>query len=363
MTSSASRPAHPWRKLLAGFFAALALIGVVLGGALAAFDPYGATPLRRSGEPALMDLNQRYMYPQVIRTHLFDGAVFGTSTVRLLDPKQLDAAFGARTANFAMNSATAWEQAQIAALFLRETAEARIAIFGIDPLWCAEDADSAEKRITSRGFPDSFYDANPWNDWRHLFNLRSIEIAWRLALHRLGLMAPRLPLNGYEVFTPDERAYDLGRARVHIYDDTGFSRDAPANAPPAPDVDRAVMRFPALAWLDDLLARTPAGAIRLVVFPPAHAAGIYPTASREGARLEECKARVAAIAGMRGATMVDFRLSNPITRDDSNFWDHLHYRLPIARRIEQGLADAWATGRDDPDGFYKVPTWSGRSAS
>ena len=97
----------------------------------------GARPLRpvRLGHDTagpIMDLNQRFMYPQIVRSRRYDSAVIGTSTVRLLDPRQLDALFGGHFANLAMNAATPWEQTQIAGLFLRETAQPRTLIFGID---------------------------------------------------------------------------------------------------------------------------------------------------------------------------------------------------------------------------------------
>ena len=72
-----------------------------------------------------MDLNQRFMYPQIVRSGRFDAAVFGTSTVRLLDPQRLGAAFGGRFANLGMNAGTPWEQMQLADLFLRHVPRPR----------------------------------------------------------------------------------------------------------------------------------------------------------------------------------------------------------------------------------------------
>ena len=69
-------------------------------------DPYGANPLRVPFERPLMDINQRFMYPQVLRSGEFDSAVFGTSTIRLLKPSDLEAVFGGDFANFGMNAAT-----------------------------------------------------------------------------------------------------------------------------------------------------------------------------------------------------------------------------------------------------------------
>src|SRR3712207_6914903 len=62
--------------------------------------PY--TTLFRSPSP-IMDINQRFMYPQIVRSGRFDAAVFGTSTVRLPDPRKLGRAFGARVANLGLD--------------------------------------------------------------------------------------------------------------------------------------------------------------------------------------------------------------------------------------------------------------------
>ena len=48
------------------------------------------------------------------------------------------------------------------------------------------------------------------------------------------------------------------------------------------------------------------------------------------------------------------RLANPfaLTRNDTNYWDNLHYRVPIATRIAKDLAAAVFTGRESDDGSY-----------
>ncbi|PSC03706.1 hypothetical protein SLNSH_17325 [Alsobacter soli] len=341
-----------WRSMLAQ--AALAFVGLVglTAAFLLAFDPYGAAPWSGGKPPALMDLNQRFMYPQVVRSHRFDSAVFGTSTIRLLNPDRIDQLFGVRSANLAMNSATAWEQSRIADLFLRETPHPKLIIMGLDPLWCEEDADSPAKRLTFRAFPDSFYDDNRWNDWPHLFNLKGLEVAWRLAAHQFGLMRERLGANGYEVFTPPESQYDLQKARSHIYEGGGPQS---ALRPPVQvsGEQRASWRFPALDWLSSLLGRLPPETRAVLVFPPRHVNGQDAEGSLGKARDAECKARVAKVAAGR-ATVVDFRFPSAITRRDENFWDSLHYRLPIAERIATGLHEAVKGGGDRDGGVYHV---------
>ena len=71
--------------------------------------------------------------------------------------------------------------------------------------------------LTFRAFPPWLYDESRLDDYAKLLNLRSVEIAGRLALHHAGMMPERIRGDGYEVFVPDETLYDVERARFHIY--------------------------------------------------------------------------------------------------------------------------------------------------
>ena len=321
-----------------------------------AMNPYGNLPSIVLPRHLIMDDNQRFQYPWIVRSGTFDSLIVGTSTSRLLVPKAFEAQFGGRFANVAMNAATAWEQAQIANLFLRhaqKTGKApRTLVVGLDYVWCTEDADT--NRTTVRGFPEWMYDANPWNDLAYMYNTRSIEIAGRrLAAALLG-KTPRLPDDGYEVFTPPESAYDLAKAQAKIYGSAPRRLPPPKVPPDRPSAsERAAWKYPALAWLDALLAsgrwqRT------LLLWPPVHVIGQPTPGTTAAVREAECKAKVAAIAARYGTPIVDFRLASKITTEDTNYWDHLHYRIGIADRVQAGIATALATGRDDPGGDWRV---------
>ncbi|WP_407524506.1 hypothetical protein [Methylobacterium oryzisoli] len=332
--------AGAWRRFVGTVLAVAAAAGLAILGFIAAMDPYGlrAAPGRPPGP--IMDLNQRFMYPQVVRSGAFDAAVFGTSTARLLDPESLDAALGGRFANLAMNAATPWEQVQLARLFL-DTVQVRGVVFGLDANWCDAKADA--KRLTFRAFPAWLYRSDAaWRGLLHQWNLQSLQIAGRVLLHRLGRMPERIRHDGYEVFTPPEASYDAARAATHI---RTWEREDPSVGPGP---------LPALDWLDALLAALPPEARRLVAFMPVHVGAQAPPGSPGAEREAACKARAAAIGRSRGATVVDFRIPSGVTTRDANYWDPLHYRLPIAARVVAALARAEASGADDPDGFYRV---------
>ncbi|XYD11716.1 hypothetical protein R1A27_22555 [Methylobacterium sp. NMS12] len=314
-------------------------MGIALVGFVAAVDPYGLRAAPGHPPGPIMDANQRLSYPQIARGGPFDAAVFGTSTARLLNPQALDAAFDVRFANLAVNAATSDEQARLAALFLARR-PVRAVLFGLDAPWCAADPPAR----TANAFPDWLYADRAPGDVLRQVSLRSVTTAVRTGLAELGLVQARIRGDGYAVFTPPEARYDLDRAQAHIR--AGRVDSTSAELPDAP--------MPALDRLDDLLGRVPVEALKIVAFMPVHAAAQGSPGSAAARREEACKARAAMIGKRRGAVVVDFRRFSPLTTRDANYWDALHYRLPVAARIVSDLARAVATGRDDPDGVYRV---------
>jgi len=306
-------------------------------------DPYDIIPFSLPIERPIVTISQRYMYSMVIRSRRYDSFVIGTSTARLLDPERLNQLFGARFANLSMDSMTAWEQQKVARYFVRMVGPPKVLIIGLDLVWCEQDADRA--RITFRGFPDWLYGDDSWNTYLNLLNWATVEVAGRLVGYHLGVYPPRIRDDGYGVFTPPEDQYDLARARGHIW-----GKHAPEVQPVVPAVQlsaeqRGALTFPAHAWLEDLLAQRPATTRTILAFMPTHVAGQPRPGSEEFAIEQVCKARIAAIGRRHAAVVADWRISSPTTRNDANYWDSVHYRLPVADRLAQEIARA-ARGYD-----------------
>lgn len=330
-----------WRCWIRTIAVSGLVAGGLTGGFVVAMDPFGLRV--GAGQPArpLMDINQRYMYPQLVRSGAFDSAVLGTSTMRLLDPAILSQAIGGRFVNLAMNAATPWEQTQMAQLFAQGPRRPATVIWGLDQTWCDGDATSAQKRLTPRPFPPWLYDGPGWLDAGRQLNLTSLEIAVRLLGQRLGYLPARIRGDGYEVFTPPEASYDLARARRHLYPASdGVAPDLSPLVPPAvaSAQERANWRFPALDWLDQALARFPPETRRLLVLPPTHVSGLPRPGSLDAQRYDACKSTLRELAARQGATLVDYSHRSSVTAVDENYWDPLHFRLPIARRVEAELA-------------------------
>jgi len=339
-----------WRRfvlaVVGGFGAIIAFLAIFI----VLMNPYGNLPKLVFSEHAITDINQRFQYPALIRSGRYDSIVIGASDARLLRPQMLDEAFGGHFANLSMNAGQAWEQYQLVDLYLRQPGKTRMLLMGLDRLWCDVDAD--EDRVTFRGFPDWMYDDNPWNDLSYMLNRQTVEISARRLAVAAGFKYARFA-DGYEVFTPPESAYDKVKVRNKLWGKAGPREIEPVTPPYAPsEEERASWQYPAHPWLEEILSRFPGRIV--LAFMPAHVSAQPVPGSKKAARAEACKQRIAEMAKQHKASFVDFNIESEITSKDDNYWDRLHYREAIADRIVADLAEALTTGKDDPNGDWRV---------
>ena len=290
-------------------------------------DPWDALPLSPPLPRVPISSNARFSHPAIARNPHFDAAVFGTSTARLLRPVDLDPLFDAHFANLAMNSATAWEQTQLLSVFLSAHPTPKALIIDIDGAWCSPTAD----RLTPRPFPTWIYRNNRWPGYREMLTPYAVQEAANQALVLLHLKRQRYGSDGYTSFVPPDTAYDPARV------DAAFARwPATDQTPISPNLPQP---FPALDLLQPALQTIPTTTRIILFFPPAHIEQQGDPGSRTAIRWAQCKAHVAAIADGR-ATVLDMLLPSTITRDRTNYWDPLHYRVSVARRIAALLGGA-----------------------
>ena len=349
MTSSTSS-SDPWRRFCGRLLGASLALAAIVYAFVVILDPFDTLTLSPPFDRSPITTNARYAFPALARSPAFDSMILGTSTSRLLRPAELDPLFGARFANLAMNSATAYEQWRLGMLFARHHPAAKVVLIGLDIVWC-ETGDSIA-RYTERSFPEWMYDDNPWNDYLEQFNLYAVEQAGIQFGVLTGLRPRRYGRDGYTDFLPDDAAYDVARARTHLYPD-GRAILTPVDPPARMTTEeRRALRFPALPELDDLLHALPK-AQKILFLVPYHIAGQVRPGSREAIVWGECKARLAALAAAAPRTrLVDFMIPSPVTRADDNYWDRLHYRVRIADWLARSLrAAADGPPRTEPGGY------------
>lgn len=328
-----------WRRFLGAALATAALGGAAAVLFIILMNPFNNLPNLLSFERVLLSDNQRFSYPAVIRSGEYDGIIVGTSTMRLVPPEILNKGLDANLAAMAMNSGMAWEQSQLVDLFLRLTPEPRAVIFGLDHVWCRTNA--AEKRITFRGWPEWMYDDDPWNDLPQMFNTKTLKLGVSRISHALGLgFRPQYDRSGYGVFTPPEDAYDAEKAYRLIWRTIDPNRGPRVPPQEMTDAEIAALDFPAVAWFEDLLARTPPSTLRIAVFTPIHISAMPRPGTRWELQERECKRRLRDVADRYDVIYLDYRVASEITTNDLNFWDHLHYRMPIAEKIAREIVEA-----------------------
>ena len=328
-------------------------LAVLLGGSIWIIDPYDHLPFSPPLERKPLAHNQRYSYPAIARNPVFDSAIIGTSTARLLRPDDFNKALGARFANLSMNSARAYEQARLFEVFARTHRAPKFVIVGLDTVWCKVGKEL--KKYTFRRFPEWMYDANPWNDIPHLLEFKTFEVVGRQAGYLLGLRKPRYGYDGYADFLPPAHEYDLEKVRKKIYGAPGpRQREVPAAPPPGIESKRASWTYPSHPLLEEILNRLPDVTRKILIFVPYHHFKIPVPNTVDAARWEECKMRIVKMAGRHSNTVVlDFMIPSRITERDENYWDVLHYTAEIADRMVELIARG-AEGKPARNGEYAI---------
>jgi hypothetical protein len=352
-TETATPRRDRWRSYLVTLIVGSLLSFLAMAALIVAVDPWKALPAALPIERLVSSDNQRQLYPMLLRTRSFDSFVFGSSTGMLIDPDRLNEGLGGRFINLSLTDGHAWEQLELLRLVLSRNPEPRTLLFTIDWVWCVPDLTRTETQI--RRFPLWIYRDVSWSNLWRVLNVEALSHSVRTLRYFVGNYRPTIRANGYWAFTPREASYNLETARTKIYGQ-GPRAPQPPVVPPevVSDADRSAWSFPALDRLDGMLARLPAATRVLFVSMPVHAAVQPRAGSIEHQREAVCKQAIARVAASRNSTLIDFRIPSEVTRADENYWDPLHYRVSIARRLEQSIAAAAASGQSDPDGFWRV---------
>jgi hypothetical protein len=333
MNSSISN-SERWRRFFVRLLGVAAGLGLFIYVFIVTVDPFDVLALSPQFDRVPVASNARFAFPSLARSRRFDSVLVGTSTSRLLRPARLDRLLHVRLANLAMNSARAYEQSRLLQLFAWNHAAPRLVMIGIDDPWCVTGAHY--DRYTYRAFPEWMYDTGAkWHGYLKMFSLYALTQAIQEFRILIGIKKERYGADGYTDFLPDDRLYDAARAVSHL-------RAAAAHANgPAAARDPSTLRFPTHVLMGSALGELPAETRKILFFVPYYLGIQGRPGSERAAVLRECKRRIARLAGgIPNTAVVDFMIPSPITRDPTNYWDPLHYRVAIADRLVDDIATA-----------------------
>ena len=343
MISSISSSEAAWRRFATALLLAACVPGVVVYLFIVLVDPWGMLPVHLPLARVPISTNARFSFPALAVSPRFDSVIVGTSTSRLLRPAMLDGPFGARFANLAMNSATAWEQDEILSLFARSHPDARAVIVGLDAAWC--QAGPGSPRLTGRAFPVWMYQGAGALGFLHMFSLYALQEAFNQLAASIGIKRSRYGSDGYTNFLPPDRAYDRGRVDALFARWGSVSRAPPARSPLLPYVE----------GLGSLLSTLPAASVKILFFPPITVETMGVPGSGVRAAWDACKRDAALVASkVPNARVMDFALDNAIDRSRENFWDPIHYRVAIANSVMRSLGQS-VQGSNRPRSVPRTP--------
>ena len=310
-------------------------------------DPWDALPLSPSLPRKPVTTAARYALPMLARSPQFDSAVIGTSTMIQLNPDRLDRLFGAHFVNLAILKATSYEQARLLQVFLDAHPTPRFVMVGLDVRWCDPQP---QPQYTDYEFPEWLYEQVRWSGYLRMFNLFAVQEAGRQLWAILGLKQARHGIEDSFAYAEADQRYDTVRAHEKIV----AEGTVPGPADPTAPVER--FTYTTYRRLAMALAAIPASARKLLVFVPFVLAYQGPEGSPTHAYWAECKRRISSLARNQPNTIVaDFMIPSPITEDETNYFDVVHYRPKIADQMAADLARASA-GLPSTDGDYRLLT-------
>ena len=329
--STSSSDSRAWSRWLATFVGLSALGACVVFALVILVDPYDSGHFGFIGIKGIRDESPRTANASRGRDPQFSAAVFGNSTGQLLKPAELSQATGVRFVQLTVPGTGPREQLVLLRWFVRHHARADALVIVTDPVWCTDDPALP----ISSPFPFWLYSESPVEYLGRLFSSRALGRWVRRVQLGLGLRTPSAP-DGY-----------------WNYELLGHGEFRPGTPPSEPADSAAVAetQFPAIEQLAGFIANVPNVPV-ILVMPPMIASNIPRPGTRGAERLAACKAALARlVAGRPHSNFLDFHVDDPLTRDQKNFLDPVHYRAPIARRMEQRIAESLRVGNGGPTTF------------
>lgn len=315
-----------WKSFAATLVGTAVLLATAFLGCAFLIDPYdtGRSPLRL--KEGVRPQGPRTALASRGRDAQFQGAILGNSHIQLVSPERLRAATGIPFVSLIAPGSGPREALATLDWFLRHHPgpAARAVVVGIDPGWCSPSPAPHRERpfpywLLSRSLRD------------YLAGLMRYDLGEELLRHLAYQSSPaaeRARPDGYWDYD-DGRAHPerpQRQAELSQFAETGGGN---GHGP-----------FPAATDLEAAMGAAPGTAL-LLVRPPVYATALPRPGSADEAADAACREAFAALARRRPLTvLIDGRTDRPELQDANLFFDHGHYRQPLARLMEERIGQA-----------------------
>ncbi|HEV7261030.1 MAG TPA: hypothetical protein VGN82_24835 [Bosea sp. (in: a-proteobacteria)] len=329
----ARTPPTPWGGFVRTF--AVAAASLLIGTLALAYliDPYGTGRTPLSLPEGVRPQGPRTAAASRGRDPAFSAAIFGNSHVQLLSPEQLRARTGIPFVSLIAPASGPKEGLVLIDWFLRNRKEpAQAVIVGVDALWCTPDPAMPN----AKPFPFWLYSRDSAEYLTGLLRFDVLEEFQRRITYLATGKGARARPDGY---------WDYEENYVSL----GYDRDAKKRAeletPGESSGGNATGPYAAADALEALMNTVPGTAL-ILVRPPVYHKVLPIPGSADAAADAGCREAFRRIAERRPRTaLIDWRTDRPELRNPNQFFDHTHYRQPIARLVEADIAAALARMR------------------
>jgi hypothetical protein len=326
ISSSEAAPAE-WGRWLATFFGALAISAAIVFAIVLGVDPYDSGRFGWLGIVGVDDESPRTANASRARDQQFDSAVFGNSTGQLIKPGELDRLTSLRFVQLTIPGTGPREQLAVLDFFLRNHTRVGALVFDTDESWCTHDPALP----LEHPFPFWLYGDSTLDYAEKLFSRRAFSRTFRRVGLALGRRTRSRP-DGY---------WDYEAQGVREFQ----PRFEPRNDGGPASLGKINASFPFVTQLGEAIKRVPAETAVVLFAPPTFHAMLPGAGSVAAVEEDACHTALKNIvAGRPRSNFINYRVDNALTRDRANFMDFGHYRGPIARRMEQGIAESIKSG-------------------
>lgn len=319
-----------WAGFTETLIAAAALFSAAFLGIAFLVDPYdtGRSPLRL--KEGLRPQGPRTALASRGRDLQFTGAIFGNSHIQLVSPGRLREQTGIPFVSLIAPATMPKESLATIDWFLRHHQQVppKAIVVGIDNYWCTADPALPNEKP----FPFWLLSRSTFDYVGGLMRYDLIEEIPRRLVYLTAKRAERGRPDGYWDY---EAGYEI--QGYHQRPEIQARLEQPLEAGGG-NVDGP---FPAATRLEALMKSAPPETALVLVRPPVYVTALSRPGTRDAAADAACRGAYADLAARRPNTMlVDWRVEKPVLHDSNLFFDHSHYRQPIARLVEADIVAA-----------------------
>lgn len=322
--AAAGGDAPAWARFAAWLLGVAGALLATLLALVVFLDPYDTGRFALLRTPGVADQGPRTAHASRGRDPAFGGAIFGNSHLQLVSPERLKEATGVPFVSLTVPATGPKEQFALIDYFVRtRPAAPKALVIATDGYWCGSDPAMPNWKP----FPFWLYDPDPLAYLSGLIRYDTLEEITRRIELALGRRARARPdgywdYEGNYVWRAEAVAVDLARRHA----------SAPTNLTGA---------FPPLDRLRARIAALPPETVVVLVRPPVYVTSLPQPGTPEAEAEASCLAALRMVAAGRPRTaLVDWRRDRPENRMIENYFDHTHYRTPIARALEADIAAA-----------------------